>query len=610
MTMTVEDLILNNKDTCDLRHAIALVHCLQRERGASSVILASTPSIRLQRKSQRARKMTDRAFRPLSVLSKERQSLARIRTVVDEFDEETKPSFHRILALYNTLIQSILHLLVFKFTKQNLTIQDSNEAIKRSGSHSALSDLHTTQRRNLEPSRGHRRLASGGGFLRPTSDPETSLRGVAFTLPDPPEHLPTVIIGDDDESNGSLIENASLYGENQAATMLTRLLSMLDTFVKLKESIGMERATLSCIFLADEVDHRLMLNDVVLQVAAQKRHLSNLSVLAAGDMHDLVQELVALSPKMQQFHQKIIERYDIRTLKLDFSSHRELWNILTLYMDKLHALELSCLEEIAFWLEDEVYRDSYSSVRESIESILGLPKSCSRAELRDLIASRSDESLKNQLLDALAAIPCLASRGSSALSLKLNEATSSDKLKLDEATAKEWEIGIYEIEFARRIGEGAAGTTYLASWSGLDVAVKVASISDLGLEGWQTEVQALQKLHHPNIIRLLGCVHRENPTTFCLVLEYCALGDLHMVLHQKTPPNFFFTVAQDVAKGMSYLHKRGIMHRDIKPSNILLDGKLEAGGFSVKLTDFGMALELSLVGDRTAETGTYRWMAP
>jgi hypothetical protein len=38
------------------------------------------------------------------------------------------------------------------------------------------------------------------------------------------------------------------------------------------------------------------------------------------------------------------------------------------------------------------------------------------------------------------------------------------------------------------------------------VAVKVASITEMGLEGWRTEVKALQKLHHPNIIRLLGSV--------------------------------------------------------------------------------------------------------
>ena len=90
--------------------------------------------------------------------------------------------------------------------------------------------------------------------------------------------------------------------------------------------------------------------------------------------------------------------------------------------------------------------------------------------------------------------------------------------------SKEWEINLYELKFLKRIGEGAAGTTYLANWTGLNVAVKVASITEMGLEGWRTEVQSLKMLHHPNIIRLLGSVYHQNPLTFCLVLEYCNGG--------------------------------------------------------------------------------------
>jgi len=133
----------------------------------------------------------------------------------------------------------------------------------------------------------------------------------------------------------------------------------------------------------------------------------------------------------------------------------------------------------------------------------------------------------------------------------------------------------------------------------------------MGLDGWRKEVQALQKLHHPNIIRLLGSVYHPNPLTFCLVLEYCNAGDLSAALQHPTPPNFFFHVATSIAKGMSYLHNRGVIHRDIKPANVLLDGKISTGIFSVKVTDFGVATESKgRNDDKTAETGTYRWMPP
>jgi serine/threonine protein kinase len=61
---------------------------------------------------------------------------------------------------------------------------------------------------------------------------------------------------------------------------------------------------------------------------------------------------------------------------------------------------------------------------------------------------------------------------------------------------------------------------------------------------------------------------------------------------------------------MCYLHNRGIIHRDIKPANVLLSGKVSSGQFDVKVTDFGVATDTNSVEDRTAETGTYRWMAP
>lgn len=149
----------------------------------------------------------------------------------------------------------------------------------------------------------------------------------------------------------------------------------------------------------------------------------------------------------------------------------------------------------------------------------------------------------------------------------------------------------------------------MANWTGQEVAVKVASITEFGLDGWRAEVQMLSKLHHPNIIRLLGSVYNESPLTYCLVLEYCESGDLESALKRPTPKNFFFQVSKSLINGMAYLHSRGVIHRDLKPGNVLLHGSVRSGDFSVKVTDFGVATEID-AEERTAETGTYRWMAP
>lgn len=79
-------------------------------------------------------------------------------------------------------------------------------------------------------------------------------------------------------------------------------------------------------------------------------------------------------------------------------------------------------------------------------------------------------------------------------------------------------------------------------------------------------------------------------------------------MQRVTPRGFVPHVAMSVAKGMAYLHKRGIIHRDVKPLNVLLSGNVGSGQFEIKVTDFGVATESAEGGLRTAETGTYRWM--
>jgi len=127
-----------------------------------------------------------------------------------------------------------------------------------------------------------------------------------------------------------------------------------------------------------------------------------------------------------------------------------------------------------------------------------------------------------------------------------------------------WHIDVSDVKFLKRIGAGAAGTTYLAHWSGQEVAVKVACVTDSGLESWLTEVETLRQLHHPNVIRLLGTIYNTSPQAYGLVLEFCDSGDLSNALSDWTPPNFFFRVSIDVANGVNYLHKRLLLHRDIK----------------------------------------------
>lgn len=87
-----------------------------------------------------------------------------------------------------------------------------------------------------------------------------------------------------------------------------------------------------------------------------------------------------------------------------------------------------------------------------------------------------------------------------------------------------------------------------------------------------------------------------------------ARGSIYDFLHKQkgdfTLPSLL-KVAIDVSKGMNYLHQNNIIHRDLKTANLLMDENEV-----VKVADFGVARVQSQSGVMTAETGTYRWMAP
>ena len=355
---------------------------------------------------------------------------------------------------------------------------------------------------------------------------------------------------------------------------------------------------------------------MVLEVENQRRLVQRLLKSKVGSLCHSVKDLVVMSPQLEEVQQRLLTG-KTDGIGREFDSYK-LWNMLTVYIDKLHSFELLILEEIEYALETNQMENEQEGVHWS--AVFGRYDRIEK--LKDIVESTPPDDVKGKVMAAL--------RNEVGQHFKVpegdfinehlegadGEGTSSEDNRLDAMLkelssapqSKEWEIDLYQIRFKKRIGQGAAGTTYLADWGGTRVAVKVASITEMGLEGWRTEVQALQKLHHPNIIRLLGSVYHPNPLTFCLVLEYCDAGDLDTALQRVTPRNFVPHVAKSMAKGMAYLHNRGIIHRDIKPQNVLLNGNVSGGQFEVKVTDFGVATECTQGGLRTAETGTYRWM--
>ncbi|BAT81847.1 Rust resistance kinase [Vigna angularis] len=169
--------------------------------------------------------------------------------------------------------------------------------------------------------------------------------------------------------------------------------------------------------------------------------------------------------------------------------------------------------------------------------------------------------------------------------------------------------------FKVKLGEGGFGSVYKGKLqSGLDVAVKMLSISKDNGQDFVNEVATLGRIHHVNVVGLIGyCVEGKKRG---LIYEYMPNGSLDKFLFSKegiVPLSYekIYEISLGISHGIAYLHRDcdvQILHFDIKPHNILLDDN-----FTPKVSDFGLA-KLYPTKDKsiilTAIRGTLGYMAP
>ncbi|KAL9415536.1 hypothetical protein AB3S75_043764 [Citrus x aurantiifolia] len=182
-------------------------------------------------------------------------------------------------------------------------------------------------------------------------------------------------------------------------------------------------------------------------------------------------------------------------------------------------------------------------------------------------------------------------------------------LKIPNDGTDVWEIDPKHLKFGSKVASGSYGDLYRGTYCSQDVAIKVLKPerinSDMRKEFAQ-EVFIMRKVRHKNVVQFIGACTK--PPSLCIVTEFMSGGSVYDYLHKlkgvfKLPS--LLKVAIDVSKGMNYLHQNNIIHRDLKAANLLMDENEV-----VKVADFGVARVKAQSGVMTAETGTYRWMAP
>jgi serine/threonine protein kinase len=191
----------------------------------------------------------------------------------------------------------------------------------------------------------------------------------------------------------------------------------------------------------------------------------------------------------------------------------------------------------------------------------------------------------------------------------------------DLETGKEFH-GRYKVE--RKLGQGAMGVVYLAGdkLTGRNVALKLINSRLMNKasarERFLREGLIARDIRHKNVVAVYDVSETEGQ--FYLVMEFLSGETLRNWLHRvlQAGADVPFAVAEriirNILEGLDASHAAGVVHRDVKPENIMLTGNLEAGDYSLKILDFGIARAIDASAKQvittTTSTGTALYMAP
>ncbi|KAF8513302.1 hypothetical protein JB92DRAFT_2924631 [Gautieria morchelliformis] len=181
-----------------------------------------------------------------------------------------------------------------------------------------------------------------------------------------------------------------------------------------------------------------------------------------------------------------------------------------------------------------------------------------------------------------------------------------------------WTITRWEVDREGKIGMGFFSDVFKGTWQGRQVAIKIlAPTTPRNLFRHETSIWA--SLKHTYVLELLGASSATGDPPWFFVSPYMKNGTLVSFLKTVRATGEVgrgrlrmypgpLQMMYEIAVGMAYLHRKGVLHGDLKANNVLIDDDLHC-----VISDFGQSelrSEVYRLSHRPQPHGTLRWQAP
>ncbi len=160
------------------------------------------------------------------------------------------------------------------------------------------------------------------------------------------------------------------------------------------------------------------------------------------------------------------------------------------------------------------------------------------------------------------------------------------------------------------IGRGGMATVFLAEDLRHErkVAIKVLHpdlAATLGTDRFLREIKIAAGLNHPHILPLFDSGEAAGSLYFAMPYVEGESLQERLEAEVQLPIDEAVAIAAEVAEGLDYAHRQGVIHRDIKPGNILL-----SEGHAL-IADFGVARAIGAASEGEGlAVGTPNYMSP